>query len=295
MTSLRLCHRFGQGKLSKLSQELLEQIVDEFQRLAKTTVAPEWENEFTCFQGRCNLGDHWQPYGPHTEWMWNLLFCNAGKGFYQNDCPGDLDPAKFSEEDKARMLLKSHFGLEAIILHERLSPQLARFLPETGRHYDYESYYTLCYLALAADSKKQDVTSEPKDSQLHELFAPQEDHNAYRRVIAPSSLDLSERQRSRFARAMRILDLKPHYHLSELEPHVQQPIKDTVLLDMCSCKLNACPSKDCGTSPTDASIQAQARKLNQYISRKNKELSTQTWPQLTMLAASDVIFPDGWH
>jgi hypothetical protein len=48
-------------------------------------------------------------------------------------------------------------------------------------------------------------------------------------------LSISEEQRLRFPRALKHLDIKPHYRLSDLEPLVVQPIQDKMLADICSC------------------------------------------------------------
>jgi hypothetical protein len=67
VTTLQLCHRFSQGSLSRLPQEIVEQIINEIRRLAYDAVALGWHHDFKCFQNRCAPEDHFHTYGPHVE------------------------------------------------------------------------------------------------------------------------------------------------------------------------------------------------------------------------------------
>jgi hypothetical protein len=114
------------------------------------------------------------------------------------------------------------------------------FLPNAKDLEDH-SFYTACYLTLAPVS----VTSAPVSgvaatSQVR-TFDSGSVHTAFRQVLDPSSLSISDKQRFRFTRAMKELGLKPHYHLSELEPHVVHPIQDKALAALCCCRDSQCP------------------------------------------------------
>ncbi len=68
--ALRICHRFRDCSLSKLPQEILEQIIDEVRQLARAKTLPKWRRDFTCFQGICLVEDHFEVYEKHVEDMW---------------------------------------------------------------------------------------------------------------------------------------------------------------------------------------------------------------------------------
>lgn len=57
-TTLRLCHRFCPGPLSKLPVELLDRVIDYMQRSEMTRLLRSWTEPLQCFQGRCRLRDH---------------------------------------------------------------------------------------------------------------------------------------------------------------------------------------------------------------------------------------------
>jgi hypothetical protein len=73
-STLRLCHRFSSKSLSRLPQEIIEQIVSEIRRCAYDEIAPGWHHDFLCFQARCTLVDHYHSYGEHTERLINCLY-----------------------------------------------------------------------------------------------------------------------------------------------------------------------------------------------------------------------------
>jgi hypothetical protein len=72
-TTLRLCHRFRDGPLSKLPQELLEHIIDDTQRSAREDCHTEWYEDTGCWQGMCLPEDHYRSYGWDVEEMWQSL------------------------------------------------------------------------------------------------------------------------------------------------------------------------------------------------------------------------------
>jgi hypothetical protein len=134
--------------------------------------------------------------------------------------------------------LKSQFGLEAIILHEKLSEAMHDFLPNSS-DIEEHTYYTVCYLTL---SNTQSDSNIDGGSAINTQYESGEVHTSFRQTLEPSMLSISEKQRFRFFRAMKQLMIKPHYHLSELEPHVIHPMKDD-LADICSCREIDCPGE----------------------------------------------------
>jgi hypothetical protein len=166
-------------------------------------------------------------------------------------------------------VLKSHFGLEAVILHEILGGPLNDFLLTLDFWIHAQGAvgngaYTLCYLTLATDSAGKHIVGGRTAPEKHQQFGQQGDHKAFQQVIDPSLLALSENQRLRFKKAMRMLGISPHYHLSELEPHVQHPIEDEDLADLCMCS-----KSDCDTSP-DIHPWDKAYHVECYLEEKSK-------------------------
>jgi hypothetical protein len=67
ISTLRLCHRFSSKSLSRLPQEIIEQIADAIRRSAYEEFAPGWHYDFLCFQSRCTIADHYHSYDEHIE------------------------------------------------------------------------------------------------------------------------------------------------------------------------------------------------------------------------------------
>jgi hypothetical protein len=151
-------------------------------------------------------------------------------------------------------------------MHEKLSHDMTAWLPNT--HWDIQggqkTYYTSCYLAMCPGRNVEDEMGGQKASKLNPLFGKRDDHTAFRQVIDLSRLCLSENQHRRFPKAMRHLNLKPHYHLSEMEPHIIHPLKDEVLIDICSCNSLYCPATG------DDRFDAKPGYLADHIERKSK-------------------------
>ena len=71
VTTLRLCHRFGDGSLSQLPQEILDHVVSEVHQEDKAAIKPKWERNFACFQGRCTPAQHFEPNQIKRIWAQN--------------------------------------------------------------------------------------------------------------------------------------------------------------------------------------------------------------------------------
>jgi hypothetical protein len=121
-----------------------------------------------------------------------------------------------------------------------LSEEMYDFLPndQTGEEH---AYYTVCYLTLPNESASStfasSVSADSQDQQVESSIV----HTAFRQVIDPRTLVISEQQRFRFTTALKKLNLKPHYHLSEMEPLIVHPIQDEDLACLCSCRDAECP------------------------------------------------------
>jgi hypothetical protein len=114
------------------------------------------------------------------------------------------------------------------------------FLPNRHDCTD-NTYHTACFITLASHTHDAVSTRRATATVQPELFESGMVHNAFRQTLDPIILSISEKQRFRFSRAMRQLQIKPCFHLSELEPLVVHPIEDELLGDICSCSRFECP------------------------------------------------------
>jgi hypothetical protein len=100
ITALRLCHRFGEGPLSQLPQEILDRIASEVHQREKAEIKPKWEQKLACFQGICTPGQH---FGP--EMIKGM--CDNDELLYMLDKEKfSPDSESYSKEDKARIVLE---------------------------------------------------------------------------------------------------------------------------------------------------------------------------------------------
>ncbi|KAH3945980.1 hypothetical protein HBH98_108880 [Parastagonospora nodorum] len=337
-TTLRLCHKFRDGPLSKLPQELLEHIVDNIQGAARAKCLPGWYQDSICWQGTCRHEDHYKVYGEEVEKLWQKIFVDKayGKTFEKTNLDNKTeaekvdmvqdwvqsDPSIFDNEEgyclhfdamfrwldrcctcpqtqpgdtrkvgsfgPMSKILKAQFGLEAVVYHEILSEQMYDFLPNHQTSEEH-AYYTVCYLTLPQESASSTFASSASADSQDQHVESNIVHTAFRQIIDPSTLIISEQQRFRFTRALKKLNLKPHYHLSEMEPLIVHPIQDENLACLCSCRDGDCP----GACP-DIHSWDRPYCLEQTLKSKSKELAKESWPKLMQLAASDTITPSGW-
>jgi hypothetical protein len=157
-------------------------------------------------------------------------------------------------------ILKSQFGLEALILHEGLSYTLSQFLPNYDNPALEYSFHTTCYLVISPDSGRNDAFQ----FRCHQgLFAAKDDAISYRQVIDPSSWVLTQSQRLQFGRTMRILALRPSFHMTELAPLVTPTVKCPALKDICTCLKSNCHNAK------QISNEEKIKKLNQFLALKD--------------------------
>jgi hypothetical protein len=114
------------------------------------------------------------------------------------------------------------------------------FLPNSQDSEEH-AYYTTCYLTLAQTPTSLTSSDGIAAHLPHKMFESGHTHTAFRQTLDLSMLSISEKQRFRFTRAMKQLNLKPEYHLSELEPLIVHPIQDENLANICSCREFDCP------------------------------------------------------
>jgi hypothetical protein len=153
--------------------------------------------------------------------------------------------------------------VEALVLHEVLSNKLEAFLPFTNSTSDC-FYYTSGFLALATTQDTQTSANGRGSTDRSGVFLKDDNHLAFHRILDPAQLILPEKQRPRFARALRILGLEPHYHLSELEASINPSNKDDTFWAFCSKQMTDCPA------PLQTSEAKKRSALQQYIHSKSK-------------------------
>lgn len=98
-TTLRLCHRFGHGPLSKVPQEILDQIIGHGHEAMKQSLRLKWTRNYLCFQDRCSPIDHFQPDEDIFDDIWMHLM-EAGWNIGEAD--KDLD--EYTEEERVEMV-----------------------------------------------------------------------------------------------------------------------------------------------------------------------------------------------
>jgi hypothetical protein len=101
ITALRLCHRFGDGPLSQLPQEILDQVVSEVHEGEEAGSKPKWERNHACFQGICTTSQHLSP--ELIEEIWDEVFV-FGELLWDEE-EAYTDPDSYSTEEKASMVM----------------------------------------------------------------------------------------------------------------------------------------------------------------------------------------------
>jgi hypothetical protein len=154
-----------------------------------------------------------------------------------------------------------------------LSEEMFDFLPNSSDPEDH-AYYTVCYLALPQTPVDTKPISNSGAASQNKDFESGLDHTVFRQVLDPSILSLSDKQRSRFARAMKKLNLKPHFHLGELEPLIAHPIQDEDLADFCSCRDVECPGAcfDIHSWDRPSCLESTIERKSEGMSRSHKSV-----------------------
>lgn len=98
-----------------------------------------------------------------------------------------------------------------------------------------------------------------------DMFFSKSNHLALYQGIGSSQLSITEDQKLRFTRAMRALDLKPHYHLTEMETMLGPSNNDELFWAMCRRPIPGCCKKPGPDKPS-----AKRRKFEKYLEGKNE-------------------------
>jgi hypothetical protein len=159
-------------------------------------------------------------------------------------------------------MLRTRFGLELHIQHEILTSNLETFLAESRK--DVYPYYTSAFMTLPVDNVNKKNSSRIKASTNNQSYLPEGNHLGFRQTIHPSTLNLSEEQRQRFVKAMRVLALSPYYHLTELASLLSPMNNDASLWEICDYQLKDYPA------PARIPQSEKEKKLKPYMKAKNR-------------------------
>ncbi|KAH7399003.1 hypothetical protein DE146DRAFT_514899 [Phaeosphaeria sp. MPI-PUGE-AT-0046c] len=208
------------------------------------------------------------------EWLNQLCLCHGASSSSRAE-PGFLPLYK---------LLKSHFGLEAIIQHEVLSSDLESFLPYPPG-YGHCAYYTSCFLALPSPAQVEGLSAGRLATHRNGSYLSTDNHLAYQKIIQPYELAITAEQKLRFARAMRVLGVDPYYPITELELIIATDKGDKAFWAICNQQISGRPKI------STKSRWKKRKLLNDYLRGRNKELSQLAWPQLMLMSTSDAVGP----
>ncbi|OCL12145.1 hypothetical protein AOQ84DRAFT_373363 [Glonium stellatum] len=190
---------------------------------------------------------------------WQLRVCQHPESTNPNPIRG-----QFGKYDK---VLESDFGLKAVISHQRIKVEETKFLKhDFDTTYDDPPKTTICYLIIPTQ-----MTSE--DSTCHDLYVGEDaaidGASVMSTVIDPSSLIITEKQRLRFGRAMRLLGLKPFVHFTQLRSSVPSSLY----------RLHSVTDKE------------ELIRLKAKMEERVKQLENSRWPKLMSLVTSNFSYP----
>jgi len=170
-------------------------------------------------------------------------------------------------------ILKSDFGLNAWIAHQRVPTALQLFMGRSFNEYDSFPETTICYLTLPSTFYRNTVsTSEgythPGSSYIHTAVSAKLDLGA---------LQISAEQRTRFTRIMKVLHLTPcvsPMHLFQTSP--------TLFAGATGISMSMPAKADFRSMSPEAKALAR-EKIEEAIAEEEKA----EWPQLMCLAAAE--------
>ncbi|KAJ8118122.1 hypothetical protein OPT61_g838 [Boeremia exigua] len=180
--------------------------------------------------------------------------------------------------------LRSHFGLEVFFLHESFSARMKHFLPDADDIED-QGLFTSCFLTLPRKLTADTVSRSGSAKRNNKLFMNDDERTAFRQKLDVGKLTVSEKDSYSFTRALRILNIQPSFHLTDLEPSLRSDKVDNTLSKISHLQLSGWPKG------SRASVTVKVLRLKHYLECKNKDIRTQHWPQLMLLATSDVVAP----
>lgn len=252
INTLRMCHRFGKGDdvaITKLPVELLSEVEEYLVARERRKTRKAWNADFRCFRLRCQKRDHFSQCeldklgrrlearllldrDPNysdpeieseveeevEEMLWEHIEDNFDQR-HRERCQGWCDrlgtPISSSYgifSERADLFLQ-RFGLETWTTHVRvLAPSENSFSGTWDYNTPLRAQTTVAYLKLPHQQQNL-ASSWEEDAEEDECFTMYLETGYTMRLTQPEAL--TEKDISRFKRALEILGLKPWVHPSQ--------------------------------------------------------------------------------
>ncbi|KAI7461679.1 hypothetical protein KC357_g8677 [Hortaea werneckii] len=237
INTLRMCHRFGKGDnvaITRLPVELLSEVEEYLVARERRKTRKAWNADFRCFQLKCQKRDHFSESELNDMAYWHcensededevdeIMWKHIEENFeerHRERCQGWCDrlgtPVSSSSgifSEQADFFLQ-RFGLETWTTHVRVPAPSENSFSDT---WDYVSplraQTTVAYLKLPHQHQKL-AGSWQEDADEDECFTMYLETGYTMRLAQPEAL--TEKEISRFTRAVEILGLKPWVHPSQ--------------------------------------------------------------------------------
>lgn len=159
-------------------------------------------------------------------------------------------------------------------MHEILDSPTADYMKRNDRHYSYRrgpDKATICYLVLPSRTAKWETRLDP----LCRGFDYYYGKSATSMIVDRNSLDLTEKNQRRFARAMLRLALKPSVHPSQL----QQELSATSTID------NSLLPKQIPRPGSNKEVSEKEKEVRDLATtRRINDAEQSQWPKLMLLS-----------
>ncbi|KAF2806201.1 uncharacterized protein BDZ99DRAFT_91948 [Mytilinidion resinicola] len=175
--------------------------------------------------------------------------------------------------EKVQQVLKSDFGLSATTFHQRIKHPDTHLLQLDGHvSIDESPKVTLCYMTLPDKIVTEVDEAEDLCADSGEVI---EGYNGISTIIDPRSLKITESQRRRFGRAMKLLDLKPYFHFSQVRNNIPTRLSSEEIEKVLD-SANMCHQHQ----------EEHRKRARVDMKRRIKKLEQSKWPKLMSLVAS---------
>jgi hypothetical protein len=138
------------------------------------------------------------------------------------------------------------------------------FLPDAAHGPAFIGYYTSCFLVLPKDPNLEHQPQKRTEKHGNQTFLKGDVHLAFHQKIDLTTLAINDKERLSFSRVLRILELDPSFHLTELETTVASPTTDDTLSKISEGQLADWPPVS--SAPNDEKTEV----LREYLRRKRE-------------------------
>ncbi|KAF3052225.1 hypothetical protein E8E11_010638 [Didymella keratinophila] len=163
---------------------------------------------------------------------------------------------------------------------------MIRFLPDAAHAPAHYGWYTSCFLGVPRKLTGDAVPQRRTEQHGNQAFLRNNLHLAFHQKVDLMALSINEKEVLSFSRALRMLDMEPSFHLTELETSLATSTGDDALSQISDAHLDGWPPV------SKVPIHEKKEALETYIKQKNDEVRTQQWPQLMLMATSDAVAPN---